>query len=163
MRVLGLDPGTATTGFGVIDAVGNRLSHVEHGVISTPAGENFARRLQSIFDQVVELTARVRPDAVAIEQIYFTKNITTGIGVAQARGVIALAVTQAGCPIAEFSPRDVKKSITSNGRADKRQMQAMIKVLLNLDEVPKPDDAADALGVAICQVHAHRFQTLTTK
>jgi crossover junction endodeoxyribonuclease RuvC len=158
MRVLGFDPGTATTGYGVVAAQGTRLTHIAHGTIQTPAGEDFSVRLAQIFAEASALIASHAPDAVGIEELFFTKNITTGIAVAQARGVIALAAAQAGLPIGEFSPRDVKKSITGYGRADKRQVQDMIKRLLNLDDVPKPDDAADALGVAICQIHAGTFQ-----
>ena len=98
------------------------------------------------------------PDSVAIEQLFFTKNVSTGISVAQARGVIALSVAEAGLPIGEFSPREVKSAVAANGRADKRQVQEMVKILLNLDALPKPDDAADALGLAICQIHAGRFR-----
>ena len=154
MRVLGLDPGTATTGYGVVDGKASRLTHVDHGVISTPAGTHFAARLQTIHEECADLIKRHQPDAVAIERLYFKQNVTTGITVAQARGVLALAAAQANLPIGEFSPTEAKTAITGYGKADKRQVQEMIKVLLNLDKIPRPDDAADALGLAICLIHA---------
>ena len=160
MRVLGFDPGTATTGYGVVDSQGNRLVHVAHGVISTPAHAPFADRLQTIHEEAVRLIREFGPDAVAIEELYFKQNVTTGIGVAQARGVLALAAAQADLPIGEFSPSEAKLALTGDGKADKRQMKEMIRILLNLDEYPKPD-AADALGLAICQIHAGRFRAAT--
>lgn len=159
MRVLGIDPGTATTGWGLVEGRGTRLIHVAHGTITTSAGMPFQKRLDRIYAELKILIAEQRPDGVSIEQLYFTKNVTTGIAVAQARGVIALAAAHAGLSIGEFSPREVKAAITGNGRADKRQMQAMIKMLLNLEAAPKPDDAADALGIAICQIHAGAFRS----
>ena len=153
MRVIGFDPGTATTGFGVVEKRGSRLWHVEHGVIRTPAHGPFAERLQQIYDETQALLVRFQPDAVAIERLYFKQNVSTGIAVAQARGVIALAAQQAGAPIGEYSPTEAKTAITGYGKADKRQMQDMIKILLKLDAIPKPDDAADALAMAICQIH----------
>ena len=161
MRVLGFDPGTATTGYGVVESDGNRLVHVAHGVIATPPGEHFAARLAIIYEEARRLLSEYAPDAVAIEQLYFTKNVTTGISVAQARGVIALAAAQHGKPIGEFTPREVKSAVTGYGKADKRQVQDMIKVLLDLDAAPKSDDAADGLGVAICQLHARNFRAAT--
>ena len=154
MRVLGLDPGTATTGYGIVEGKGNRLTHIAHGVISTPAGDHFATRLKHIHHDCVALIALHRPDVVAIEKLYFKQNVTTGITVAQARGVLALAAAQANIPIGEYSPTQAKLAVTGYGKADKKQVQEMIKVLLNLDIQPRPDDAADALGLAICQIHA---------
>lgn len=154
MRALGLDPGTATTGYGVVDGRGNRLTHIAHGIISTPANTHFATRLHSIHTELTEIIATFAPDVVVIERLFFKQNVTTGITVAQARGVIALAAVQAGKPVAEFSPTEAKTAITGYGKADKRQMQDMIKRLLNLDDIPRPDDAADALGLAICQLHS---------
>jgi len=153
MRVLGLDPGTATTGYGVVEGKGSRLHYIAHGTISTPAGTHFADRLLSIHAECAALIELHRPDAVAIERLYFKQNVTTGIAVAQARGVLALAAAQAGLPIGEFSPTEAKTAITGYGKADKRQVQEMIKMLLNLESIPRPDDAADALGIAICLIH----------
>jgi crossover junction endodeoxyribonuclease RuvC len=154
MRVLGLDPGTATTGYGVVEQKGTRLIHLSHGVISTSAKEHFADRLKRIYTGASELIDRFAPDAVAIEKVYFSRNVTTGISVAQARGVIALAAAQANKPIGEFSPLEVKNAVVGYGKAAKRQVQEMVKILLNLDEIPRPDDAADALALAVCQIHA---------
>ncbi|MBX3179811.1 MAG: crossover junction endodeoxyribonuclease RuvC [Candidatus Hydrogenedentes bacterium] len=154
MRVLGLDPGTATTGYGVVEGKGSRLHHIAHGVITTPPEMHFADRLKYIHEACAALLIEHRPDAVAIERLYFKQNVTTGITVAQARGVLALAAAQAGLPIGEFSPTEAKTAITGYGKADKKQVQEMIKLLLNLDAIPRPDDAADALGIAICLIHA---------
>lgn len=158
MRALGFDPGTATTGYGVVDGSASRLRHVDHGVIETPAGEHFALRLLHIHEEASRLIRAHRPDVVVIERIYFKQNVTTGITVAQARGVLALAAVQAGLDVAEFSPTETKTAIVGYGRADKRQVQQMIKMLLNLDEPPRPDDAADALALAICQLQAGTIQ-----
>jgi len=156
MRVLGFDPGTATTGYGVVESRSNRLLHVCHGVIRTPPEAHFATRLAQIFGEVTALLAKHQPDAVAIERLYFKQNVSTGIAVAQARGVIALAAEQAGILIGEFSPTEAKTAITGYGKADKKQMQEMIRILLNLDAIPRPDDAADGLAMAICQIHTGR-------
>ena len=149
MRILGFDPGTATTGYGVVDAKGNRLFHVAHGTITTPAGMHFAERLHRIHTEAVHLIALHAPEHVVIERLFFKQNVTNGITVAQARGVIALAAIQQGKTIHEFSPTETKTAITGYGQADKKQVQEMIKILLNLESVPKPDDAADALALAI--------------
>ena len=154
MRVLGFDPGTATTGYGVVEGSGNRLRHIAHGAIETPANTFFASRLKTIYEEAVGLLDLYQPGMVAIERLYFKQNVTTGITVAQARGVLALAAVQAGKPIVEFSPTEVKTAVTGYGKADKRQVQEMIKILLNLDALPRPDDAADALGLAITGIHA---------
>ncbi len=154
MRVIGFDPGTATTGYGVVEESGNRVFHLEHGVIRTPAGMHFAERLRLLSRECTELIARIAPDAIAIEKLFFKKNVTTGIGVAQARGVIALAAAEYGARIGEFGPSEVKLAVTSNGRAAKAQVQQMIKIILNLDTIPKPDDAADGLAIALCQVYS---------
>jgi crossover junction endodeoxyribonuclease RuvC len=154
MRVLGFDPGTATTGYGIIEGKGNRLKHVVHGVIRTPADAHYAERLKTIYDETRDLLVRYEPAAVAIEKLYFSRNVTTGITVAQARGVISLAVAQAGKPIGEYSPLEVKNAVVGYGKATKQQVQEMVKILLNLEDIPRPDDAADALAIAICQHHA---------
>lgn len=161
MRVLGLDPGTATTGYGVVAKAGNRLTHETHGVVSTPAGEHFAERLRMLHEGIEALIREHRPDAVCVEKLYFKQNVTTGIAVAQARGVIVLAAVQAGLPVDEFSPTETKLAITGYGKADKRQMQDMVRILLNLEARPRPDDAADALALAICALQTRR--TLTVK
>lgn len=156
MRVIGFDPGTATTGYGVIETTGSRLRHVAHGVIRTAPKEHFASRLKTLFDETTRLLETYKPAAAAIEKLYFSQNVTTGIAVAQARGVIALAAAQAQLTIGEFSPLEVKNAVVGYGKAEKRQVQEMVKILLNLDAPPRPDDAADALAIAICQLHAQR-------
>ena len=161
MRVLGFDPGTATTGYGVVDGRGSRLSHIAHGVILTPAGLPFAQRLKLIFERSRDLIAQHKPDAVAIEKIYFSQNVTTGISVAQARGVLAVAAALAEKTVVEFSPLEVKNAVVGYGKATKKQVQEMVKILLNLDAPPKPDDAADALALAICQLHSGRLSNLS--
>ncbi len=160
MRVLGFDPGTATTGYGVVYGKGSRLHYIAHGIISTPAKQHYALRLKTIYEEAVALITTHKPDAVAIEKLYFKQNVTTGITVAQARGVLSLAAVQADLPIGEFSPTETKLAITGYGKADKKQVQEMIKMLLNLEKIPRPDDAADALGIAICQIHAGPSQVL---
>lgn len=154
MRVLGFDPGTATTGYGVVEGRGSRLHHVAHGVVSTPPDKTFDERLKQIFLEVQELLRAYAPDAVTIEKLFFSQNVTTGISVAQARGVIALAAALAEVPVSEFTPLEVKSAVVGYGKATKRQVQEMVKILLNLDDLPRPDDAADALAIAICRVHA---------
>ena len=156
MRVLGFDPGTATTGYGVVESRGSSLHHIAHGAITTPAGQPFADRLRTIFLESQRLIEGYAPDVVAIEKLYFSRNVTMGIMVAQARGVLALAASLAGKPVGEFSPLEVKNAVVGYGKAQKRQVQEMVKIILNLDAIPKPDDAADALALAICQVHAGR-------
>jgi len=163
MRVLGIDPGTATTGYGIVDSKGSRLRYIAHGAITTPAGQQFSTRLKTIFEEVTRLIEKHAPDAVAIEKIYFSQNVTTGIAVAQARGVIALAAELAGKPIGEFSPLEVKNAVVGYGKATKQQVQEMVKILLTLEARPKPDDAADALALAICQVHAGKVREIQGK
>ena len=157
MRVLGFDPGTATTGYGVVEGKGSRLKHIAHGVISTPAGQHFATRLRTIYEESCRLIEMYQPDAVAVEKLFFSRNVTTGITVAQARGVIALACELAGKPIGEYSPLEVKNAVVGYGKATKQQVQEMVKILLALKERPRPDDAADAIALAICQIHAGRL------
>lgn len=161
MRIIGLDPGTATTGYGIIDTVNGHIQLVVYGVFSTPPQEPPPARLQSIFAQLNELLAEYHPDSAAIEQVFFGRNITTAIGVGQARGVMLLALANAGIPIAEYSPPKVKEAVTGYGKAEKSQVQMMVRHLLELDETPRPDDAADALAVAITHCQYQRFRSLT--
>lgn len=160
MRILGLDPGTATTGYGFIDAIDGRLSVVAYGVISTPASEIPANRLLAIYDSLTNLLVEFAPDTAAVEQVFFGRNITTAIAVGQARGVLLLALAQAGLAVSEYSPPQVKESVTGYGNADKAQVQMMVRHLLDLAETPRPDDAADALAVAITHFNYHQFQAL---
>lgn len=158
MRILGLDPGTATTGYGIVDVVDGQLRLVDYGVIETPAGDPPERRLQSIFHQINALIAVHRPDRAAVEQLFFGRNITTAIAVGQARGVLLLALADANIAMSEYSPPKIKEAITGYGKAGKAQMQLMVRHLLDLDEVPHPDDAADALAVAITHARYVAFE-----
>ncbi len=158
MRILGLDPGTATTGYGIIDAADGRLTLVAYGVVSTPAGDPPAERLQSIFHQLRALLAEHRPDTAGVEQLFFGRNITTAIAVGQARGVLLLALAEAGVAVSEYSPPKVKEAVTGYGKAEKAQVQLMVRHLLDLAETPRPDDAADALAVAIAHAQHESFR-----
>lgn len=160
MRILGLDPGTATTGYGVVDAIDGRLSAVAYGVITTPAHTETAGRLQHIYQAVEELLTTYRPDTAAIEEVFFGRNITTAIAVGQARGVLLLALANAHVPMAEYSPPQVKDAVTGYGKAAKNQVQMMVQNLLELDALPQPDDAADGLAVAITHYYHQRHLSL---
>ena len=151
--ILGLDPGLATTGYGVVEQRGNALRSLEHGVVSTPAGFELHHRLSLAFDQITELLVRFRPEAMAVESLFFNVNVRTALAVGQARGVALLACSRAGSSLFEYTPQQVKQAVVGYGKADKRQVQEMVRMLLALPEIPRPDDAADALGVAICHAH----------
>jgi len=154
MIILGIDPGIATVGFGIIKAQGSGQSLVRCGVIRTEAGQRLSLRLKQIHSDVTELIEAFRPDAIAVEEIFFNTNQTTGISVAQGRGVILLAGEQKGVPLFEYTPLQVKQTVTGYGRAEKRQVMEMVRRLLGLNVIPQPDDAADALAVAICHARA---------
>ena len=153
MRILGVDPGYAIVGVGTIDYEGNRFRVVEYGAITTQAGEDMFDRLKKIYDEMMELIGRVKPDALAIEELFFQNNQKTAINVAQARGVIVLAAKNHGIPIFEYTPLQVKQAVVGYGKADKNQVQQMTKAILSLEKIPKPDDTADALAIAICHAH----------
>lgn len=153
VRILGIDPGYATVGYGIVDYEKNRFFTVGCGAITTPPEVPFAERLQMIYRDMQELIDRYHPQHLSIERLYFNTNTTTAIDVAQARGVIVLAAQEKGLPIYEYTPLQVKQSITGYGRAEKRQVMEMVKNFLGLKAVPKPDDAADALALAICHGH----------
>lgn len=155
MRVLGIDPGTATTGFGVIDTKNGKHRLVDAGVFRTPAKQAMSIRLNTIYDHMQEVISEFEPRVVAVEELFFVKNITTGISVAHARGVVLLAIQQAGLAFAEYTPLQIKQALTGYGRADKQQIQEMVRTMLNLKTIPRPDDAADALAVAI--THANNL------
>jgi crossover junction endodeoxyribonuclease RuvC len=155
--ILGIDPGTATMGWGVIRQEGSRLRYVQHGAITTPPTWGMPRRLGRLFDGVTQIVEGYRPDTVAVEELFFNTNATTAITVGQARGVALLAAYRAGIEIAEYTPLQVKQAITSYGRADKRQVQEMVRALLNLREIPRPDDAADGLAIAITHAFSSRM------
>ena len=155
--ILGIDPGTAIMGWGIVRQEGNRLRYVQHGAITTPSDWPMPRRLSRLFDGVTELLKGYRPDSVAIEELFFNTNVTTGITVGQARGVAILAAYRAGIEVAEYTPLQVKQAVTSYGRADKRQVQEMVKSLLKLPAIPRPDDAADGLAIAITHAFTSRM------
>lgn len=154
MRILGIDPGYAIVGYGVLDYDRSKFSVVNYGAITTEAGKPFDSRLKEIYDDMCSLLDMAKPDCMSIERLYFTNNKTTGIDVAQARGVIMLAAAQRGIEIYEYTPLQVKQAVVGYGRAEKHQVQEMVKNILNLREVPKPDDTADAVALAICHGHS---------
>lgn len=157
MRILGIDPGTATTGFGVIDATKQDLKFVDAGVITTKAGIDMPDRLVTIYDELGQLMDEFKPEIVVVEQLFFARNVTTGITVGQSRGIVLLVAAQRGLRIMEFTPLQVKSAVTGYGKADKKQVQEMVKTLLSLKSVPKPDDAADALAIAIAAANSSKL------
>lgn len=160
MRILGIDPGYATTGFGLIDSGRGTPAVLAYGAITTPAGTPFPRRLRLLYDDMTDLLKKAKPDAVAIEELFFSKNITTGIGVSHGRGVILLACEEYGAPVHEYSPMQVKQAVVGYGGATKHQVMDMTRRLLKLESVPRPDDAADALAIALC--HSRSATSLLT-
>lgn len=160
MVILGIDPGLATMGYGVINSFKGNYSVIDYGVVSTPKELTLPQRLVQLEEGVVELVRTYSPEAISIEELFFSKNITTGISVAEARGVILLsAVKSLGSEVYEYTPNQIKQAVTGYGGADKIQMQRMVQTLLRLKSVPRPDDAADALAVAICHAQTTRFAT----
>ncbi|MDB5170284.1 MAG: Crossover junction endodeoxyribonuclease RuvC [Candidatus Saccharibacteria bacterium] len=149
MRILGIDPGTGILGFGIIEIIKNQPVLVDGGVIRTPVKEDDAVRLLTIYDELSEIIKQTKPDVMSVEKLFFARNVTTAMTVAQARGVVLLCGKQAGLPIYEYTPMQIKQAVTGYGKADKKQMQEMVRVILKLKEIPKPDDAADALAAAI--------------
>ena len=161
MRILGIDPGYGITGFGVVDTERGVNRLVTCGAITTPAGMDFSARLEIIYEDMRDLLQKAKPDAVAIEELFFGQNVTTGIGVAQSRGVILLAIRQAGLEVYSYKPMQVKQAVVGYGNATKHQVQDMTRRLLNLEQMPKPDDAADAIAIALC--HARSSTSLLAK
>jgi len=162
MITIGIDPGTATTGYGVIrETDQGSLQVVDYGVIETPAKMPMEKRLQSLFHQLTDLIFLHRPEFGAVEKLFFHKNVTTAMSVGQARGVIMLALAEAEIEVAEYTPLEIKQAVTGYGSAEKRQIQLMIQALLGLEDLPKPDDAADALAVAVCFLHRYRIDRLS--
>lgn len=149
MRILGIDPGTGILGFGVIEADKGKAQLVDAGVIRTLAKEDDAARLQTIFEEITDVITQSKPEVMSIEKLFFAQNVTTAMTVSQARGVVLLAGQQAGLEIYEYTPLQIKQALTGYGRAEKKQIQEMVRVILKLQEVPKPDDCADALAAAI--------------
>lgn len=149
MRIIGIDPGTGILGFGVVDIVQNKTKLVTAGVITTPAHTPIDVRLEEIYDGLTQIISETKPDAMSIEKLFFSNNVKTAMGVAQARGVAMLTGRKARLPIAEYTPNEIKQTLTGYGKADKKQMQEMVRIQLGLADVPKPDDCADALAAAI--------------
>ena len=161
MRILGIDPGYGITGFAVVDAQRGQSKLITCGAITTPAGMDFSARLEIIYEDMRKLLEQAKPETVAIEELFFGQNVTTGIGVAQSRGVILLAIRQAGLEVTAYKPSQVKQAVVGYGNATKHQVQDMTKRLLGLDKLPKPDDAADAIAIALC--HARSSTSLIAK
>ena len=154
VRILGIDPGYGITGFGVIESQRGTNTLLRCGAITTPPGMEFPARLEIIYEDMKSLLETVKPEAVAIEELFFGQNVTTGIGVAQSRGVILLAVRQADVPIFQYKPMQVKQAVVGYGNATKHQVQDMTRRLLRLEKMPKPDDAADAIAIALCHARS---------
>ena len=155
MRALGIDPGTETTGYAIVDEDANGILHlIDYGVIKTHKLNSPEIRLQIIFKELSRIISLHRPETGAVEKLFFQKNVTNAIAVGQARGVILLAMVEAGMEILEYSPQAVKQAVTGYGAAEKKQVQIMVKTMLDMEQLPKPDDAADAIAIAICHLHA---------
>lgn len=157
---MGLDPGLGTTGYGLVDSDGHDLQAIAFGVITTKPDCIIATRLFQLHQQLHELLVRFSPDVVVIEQLFFGNNSRTAIVVGQARGVLLLATAESNLPTAEYTPMQIKQAITGYGQADKQQIQRMVALLLKLNEIPRPDDAADALAIAICYINSSRLATM---
>ena len=153
MIIIGIDPGLATSGFGVLRKENDKIIPVSYGVIRTSSEKQNPERLMEIYNEMNALFEKYSPSEVAVEKLFFTNNVTSAMGVSEARGVIFLAARQRNIPVIEYTPRQIKQAITGSGRADKKQMQEMIKRLLDLDDIPKPDDAADGLSIALCHLN----------
>jgi crossover junction endodeoxyribonuclease RuvC len=159
-RALGIDPGTATTGYGVVESTEAGPRMVAFGIISTPADWTMPRRMQSLHEQLSALIALHDPTTAAVEKLFFQKNVRTAMAVGQARGIALLALAEGGLAVGEYSPLEVKQAVTGYGGAGKRQVQQMVRAILALDDIPRPDDAADALAVAICHLQCSRLNDL---
>ncbi len=161
MVVVGIDPGTATTGYGFVDQTDQGdLVAIDYGVILTPAGLPLEQRLLMLYEELKRLLLLHRPMVGAVEKLFFQRNVTTAIAVGQGRGVVMLALAEAGLRVVEYTPLEVKQAVVGYGTAEKFQVQQMVKAMLGLQDIPRPDDAADALAVAICHIHTHRYSEL---
>lgn len=160
MIIMGIDPGFAITGYGIVKYEGNKFSIMDYGAILTKATTPFAERLLHIDNRLTEIIMSARPDSISVEELFFNKNIKTAIMAAHGRGIALCAAARSGAEVFEYTPLQVKQSVVGYGRAEKAQVQQMVKVILNLKEVPKPDDVADALAVAICHGHSHKMESL---
>lgn len=160
MRILGIDPGYAITGYGIIDYTGSSFKVGEYGALTTPANMEFAARLKHLYDDLTQIIIKHNPDFLSVEELFFNTNVKTAIAVGHARGVLILAAQNLNIPVYEYTPLQVKQAVTGYGRATKTQIQQMVKMLLNLEKVPKPDDTADALALAICHAHSYKVNNL---
>lgn len=160
MRIIGIDPGIAIVGFGIIDKKGSKLVPVQYGCIKTEAHTRESLRLKQIYDAMASLIEKYQPEVMAIEKLFFNRNVTTAFSVGQARGVIVMGAEEAGIPVFEYTPLQVKQAVVGYGQAEKKQIQEMVRLLLSLQKVPKPDDVADALGVAITHANSSQIHTL---
>jgi crossover junction endodeoxyribonuclease RuvC len=156
--ILGIDPGLKCLGFGIIRAVGNKNSHIAHGVISTQTGQDMGKRLCHIYKELNALLKKYNPDIAVVESLYFARNLKSAIPVAQARGVILLCLAERGVEVMEYTPLQVKQSIVGQGRAQKSQLQEIIRIILGLRQIPRPDHASDALAVALCHTNFQQFK-----
>lgn len=163
MTILGIDPGLATTGYGILTGSEAYMKPVTYGSILTPPHLSVSDRLTIIYDEVLQLIEKYNPEEIGVEELFFSRNVTTALLVGQARGVILLAARQKGLELFEFKPVEVKMAVTGYGRADKRQIQQMVKILLGLPQIPKPDDTADALAVAICHMQSRNLKILARR
>ena len=154
MRILGIDPGYATTGFGILEAGRGSVQLLNYGTITTPTTLTFPERLVVLYDDVTQLIETVKPDAVAVEELFWGHNVTTGIGVSHGRGVILLSICKSGAPLFEYTPNQVKQAVVGYGKAEKHQVMDMTRRLLRLDRMPRPDDAADAIAIALCHARS---------
>lgn len=161
MLTLGVDPGTASLGYGLVDSRGDKLFHVDCGCIVTSPHEISQKRLAKIYAELKKIIIDYQPDALALEKLFFGANTKTAMAVGQARGIVLLAAAERKIPVSEYTPLEIKMAVAGWGKADKKQVQQMVKTLLRLSEIPKPDDAADALAVAICHLHSYKLAQLT--
>ncbi len=163
MVILGIDPGIAITGYAVLSGNGNKMNVIEYGAITTESGLSRGFRLRQLYDQMIAVIVRHNPVEIAVEELFFNRNVTTALTVGEARGCIILAAEQKGLALAEYTPSEVKQAVVGYGKADKPQVQQMVKLLLGLKETPKPDDVADALAVAICHLQSRTLSGLMSK
>lgn len=157
MIIFGIDPGLAISGYGVLRYIGNKFEVIDYGAVTTESCEEFPKRLKKIYDSYTKLFDLYKPDAVAIEELFYNKNVKTAIAIAEARGVHLLAAENNSIPLYEYTPLQIKQGIVGYGRAEKKQVQEMVRVILHLDSVPKPDDVADGLAAAICHAHCLKY------
>lgn len=157
MRILGIDPGFAITGYSIIDYVGNKFKLIDSGAVTTPAGMSFPLRLSKIYTELGQIIDQYQPDAVSVEELFFNNNVKTAINVAQARGIILVVGCQKNIPTFEYTPLQVKQAVVGYGRADKIQVQKMVKTILKVDSLPKLDDITDSMAIAICHAHSAKF------